>query len=287
MPQGSCPNLQHLTWGSFGYHSSGSLSAKEFINASAGGLGLKTFKCKYYNEEEHDDDIDAEPDDENLIETLLRLHSKTLENVEFLQCITATNLGSVLTQCRKLKRLWTTIYSPDCKGVGLDYEVIISYPWVCLGLKELCIMLGKRDVEISEDDYYYRHFDSDGHADMVGKKVYAQIGRLVNLETLGIGHDVSVEAEDEPACDCDLTLKHGYLGQLRRLRKLRHLYMVTDFWTYMGQAEVEFMYKYWPLLKKITFGEANSTADLKNKPHWQWLQKKRPNLQYACGEILL
>ncbi|KAI7825970.1 hypothetical protein BC939DRAFT_475928 [Gamsiella multidivaricata] len=53
----------------------------------------------------------------------------------------------------------------------------------------------------------------------------------------------------------DLTLfKQGCLEELTELEKLRHLHIQTDFWSRMGQAEVEFMEAQWPMLGEITFG---------------------------------
>ncbi|KAG0197314.1 hypothetical protein BGX28_009180 [Mortierella sp. GBA30] len=132
------------------------------------------------------------------------------------------------------------------------------------------------------------------------KRVYAQIGRLVMLEVLSLGvHNTEnnycevpggwgmtdCKAEDVRRFEWDLTLSKGWLQELARLKNLRHLHMRIDFWSRMGQAEVEFMDREWPLLDEIRFGGISTgcypLTSLLKEPHWQWLKKKRPSLRYS------
>ncbi|KAF9344820.1 hypothetical protein BGX26_003857 [Mortierella sp. AD094] len=101
---------------------------------------------------------------------------------------------------------------------------------------------------------------------------YAQIGRLVNLEKLGLGWDLCEHITRAEDFEFDLTLEHGWLAELGGLKELKHFYMATQFWSTMGQAEVEFVDANWPQLERITFGDRNIVTVLTGfleEPHWR------------------
>ncbi|KAF9099021.1 hypothetical protein BGX27_000674 [Mortierella sp. AM989] len=78
----------------------------------------------------------------------------------------------------------------------------------------------------------------------------------------------------------DLTLKHGWLAELAGLKELQQFFMVSDFWSKMGQDEVEFMHVNWPRLERITFEDSfvADKAAIEQQSHWQWLKVQRPKL---------
>lgn len=172
------------------------------------------------------------------------------------------------------------------------FQDIVLREWVCPDLRELRLTISRPMIWLDEDyDYDY---DSDSDSDSehmdphlvraMAKQAYGKIGNLSKLEILWLGCD-NGENPETPKEDYeyDLTLKHGWLGEFAGLRELKHLQMLSDFWSRMGQAEVEFMYAHWPKLEKITFGfyDSEYSEDIMGEPHWQWLKEMRPHLEYG------
>ncbi|KAF9347741.1 hypothetical protein BGX26_000800 [Mortierella sp. AD094] len=222
------------------------------------GIGLNTFRA--YN-----------PDDGgygNILETLIELHSDTLEDIELIDCVMvqSRNLRPLFTMCKNLRRFWAT---PENEGIiELSFSDIVREEWVCLEMRELRLNL------IPSDPYDIPHSATYIAASMA-KKVYAQIGRLVKLEKLSLRYDsdgsIALGIKDFKK---DLTLEQGWLAELAGLSRLRHFHMVTDFWSNMGKAEVEFMHANWTHLERITFGEDDTMAEpsIRTQPHWRWLR---------------
>ncbi|KAF9347739.1 hypothetical protein BGX26_000798 [Mortierella sp. AD094] len=261
--RGLCPKLQHLTCvideGNFD-----TTYLESFINESyTNGIGLKTFRI--YN---HDDG-----DFVDILEPLIELHSDTLEEIELIDCVMVQSsiLQSIFTMCENLRRFWAT---PGNNGsIELRFSDIVREEWVCLEMRELRLNL------IPDDPNDIPHNATD-LATPMAKKVYAQIGRLVKLEKLSLGHDlVGYAAMGYKDLKNDLTLERGWLAELAGLSKLRHFHMMTDFWSKMGKAEVEFMHANWTHLERITFGEDNIMSRYTiDEPHWRWLKEQRPGL---------
>jgi hypothetical protein len=148
------------------------------------------------------------------------------------------------------------------------------------------------DYDPLEFFFRYGHSVADGpqeqyeaRTDQMAGLVYERIGHLVKLETLCLGYGDcqdyrNVDWEESRFATYDLTLRHGWLEELSELKELRHFIMDSFFWEGMHQAEVEFMDTHWPRLEKISFGISN-WEKITKEPHWQWLQKRRPHLQYA------
>jgi hypothetical protein len=113
-------------------------------------------------------------------------------------------------------------------------------------------------------------------------RVYAQIGRLIKLEELSLScYKSEFQSAPEEAFSKDLTLEHGWLAEFAGLKKLRHFQMDTDFWSSMGQMEVEFMDANWPKLESIGIACDDLEDDVFSLPHWQWLSERRPYLFYT------
>ncbi|KAF9104456.1 hypothetical protein BGX27_010081 [Mortierella sp. AM989] len=242
--RGLCPKLQHMTY--IGPKVDEVLSA--FITECSEQSGLKTFHATYFQ--------DYWP--HHLMSNLIACHSSTLEDIELSSSTTVKswNIQRVLTQCRKLRRFWI---SPEQDGrieIAIKFEDIKTDWWVCLDIQELRLTLNRPDMVAD------------------AKVAYSQIGRLIKLEKLALECDMSNDSR------MDLTLKHGWLAELAGLKELQQFFMVSDFWSKMGQDEVEFMHVNWPRLERITFEDSfvADKAAIEQQSHWQWLKVQRPKL---------
>ncbi|KAF9960003.1 hypothetical protein BGZ72_008202 [Mortierella alpina] len=244
----------------------------------------------------------------NIIRTLAKHQSTTLEEIEFIQCgnIRSGDQQAVLTSCRQVKRFWLVADGFSKSMHGIEFGDIITGSWSCLGMRELSLTLN-RSIDIKatlqamrqessnkdagdgepEKDEPYRAGDKEQKrraTAWAAKQAFAQIGRLTVLEHLALGTDESPNGTDEERLESewDLTLSEGWLAQLVGLKNLRHLHMKTNHWSKMGQAEVEFMDAEWPLLDCISFDGRNiQFYEEVELPHWKWLQQKRPNLRLS------
>ncbi|KAF9960010.1 hypothetical protein BGZ72_008209 [Mortierella alpina] len=295
-----CPELKHLIIPHYGYFMQSDM-ALFFIRGAA---GLKTVRGDHFS--------DAFGwSSRNIIRTLAAHHSSTLEELELLDCrmLSSPDQQAILTSCKQLKRFWVVPNGISQGERGLKFQHIIEGEWGCLGLKALCLALNRTiNVEAvvmamqqeqlpSNDSKPIEERGHEGPADEQGrnlaqgqenkaiawaaKRVYSQIGRLVALETLVLETDQVWYGKEEDVllAEWDLTLSKGWLAELAGLKSLRHLHMRTDYWSRMGQAEVEFMDTEWPLLGEISFDlQKSDFLQLVMQPHWQWLKQKRPNL---------
>ncbi|KAF9289641.1 hypothetical protein BGZ68_008952 [Mortierella alpina] len=183
----------------------------------------------------------------------------------------------------------------------VQFQHILENEWVCLGLRELSLTLNrhidlKAAIEamrqessgkaVGREELAYDKLSNAEKIELAlkastwaAKRMCTQIGRLVALETLALGAD----EEDVPFSKCDLTLSAGHLAELAGLKKLCQLHLRTDYWSKMGQAEVEFMYANWPSLDRVCFGTTGSRPlGLNEQIHWQWLLQKRPQLRFGA-----
>ncbi|KAF9362844.1 hypothetical protein BGX34_005384 [Mortierella sp. NVP85] len=285
-----CPRLQHigLSWNEY------ERTIYQAVDGMIQGckeMSLKSFYCDGF------EDTCIQP----AMKILLEDHSTTLEEIELTYCrgIDRNDLMGFFTMCKNLKKV---IVTPSKYGNAIvRFQDMVLQEWVCHDLKELNLTitrprvgLGGREEDEDEDEEENEDDDEEdsgegseleyGRMDpqlarVIAKQGYGQIGRLSKLETLCLGCDTRKDP-DTPKKDYeyDLTLEYGWLGELAGLKELRHLQMVTDFWSRMGQAEVEFMDANWPKLEKITFGYYLFGDS--REPHWDWLQEKRPHLLY-------
>jgi len=302
-----CPKLQHIRcrWYAMGETVLG-------IMEGCREWGLRSFFC-----EDLDDLSEYEyGEGHRYMQTLVMEHFRTLESVELGSCrsVHRDDLVSLFSTCRNLK---TVKIAPGSRiNTAMEFRDVVSREWVCHDLKELHLVLaGSRsdyvasrydsnetESESDSDD----GLDDDGLVDdclddsggdgddgsedsescrqrsedrmRQGREAYRQIGRLVKLETLYL----DCHEHDDPYgldldYEYDLTLERGWLRELAGLKELKHLHMGADFWSRMGQAEVEFMHAQWPRLEMITFRDRLERIIF--KPHWEWLQRRRPRLE--------
>lgn len=183
--------------------------------------GLKSFKAWYYEEGE------LYRGRGEIIQSLIESNGESLEEIEFsrIDSISGSNIESLLLDCPNLKRLWI---EPGESEAALD---CCGGDWACLDMKELYITI---DLERKSNGYYKMRNARD---------IIEQIGRLVKLEKLatGCGHFDPYSEQASKKC---LTLRYGWLRRLSQLSALRELRLMSDFWSCMGQAKVEFMDKH-------------------------------------------
>ncbi|KAF9964978.1 hypothetical protein BGZ70_005642 [Mortierella alpina] len=147
--------------------------------------------------------------------------------------------------------------------VGIASTDVYTSAWVCPELRELGLVFNlcpkmedKFDIlkDGTEEDEDWDDYDLEELVVKGTKQVYTQIGKMEKLEVLALDIDRSYENHMKVSDYAwNLTICDGYLDELARLKKLKSLQLQADFWSAMGQAEVEFMHKNWPLLSEITF----------------------------------
>ncbi|KAF9960100.1 hypothetical protein BGZ72_007934 [Mortierella alpina] len=129
-----------------------------------------------------------------------------------------------------------------------------------------------------ESDYAWDLTLSRGWlGEMAGLKNLETLILLEKLEELRldiVGSEETVSEESDYTWD--LTLSRGWLGEMAGLRSLKTLILFADFWSKVGQTEVEFMHEYWPLLSSIGHRDRHR----QHEPHEEWLCKKRPNFSF-------
>ncbi|KAF9362848.1 hypothetical protein BGX34_005388 [Mortierella sp. NVP85] len=295
-----CPKLQHIRcrWYAMDENVLG-------IMEGCRESGLRSFFC------EDLDDLNGYEYGESrrYMKTLVMEHFRTLERVELVSCrsVHRDDLVSLFSTCRNLK---TVRITPGSRiNTAMEFRDVVSREWVCYDLKELHLILaGSRSDYVTlgydsnetesesdsddglDDDGLDVNDGDDGSEDSEsrrqrsedrmrqGREAYRQIGRLIKLETLYL----DCHEHDDPYgldldYEYDLTLERGWLRELAGLKELKHLHMGAEFWSRMGQAEVEFMHAQWPRLEMITFRDRLERVIF--KPHWEWLQSRRPRLK--------
>ncbi|KAF9571680.1 hypothetical protein EC968_000277 [Mortierella alpina] len=263
-----CPNLKHVRCALL----HGGQNVRAVIR---GCSGLKRFTS---NDFFSDQDDDYEP--RLIIQDLVGYHCDTLEEITLENCnqIFSADIQLILTQCKQLKRLWVQSSYPNGRA-GIEFTDLSMSDWACTELKALGLTLNRypndEDSDLDEED--------PGLMALDGERFYRQIGRLGKLEELALDIDRSEETMCEEADYAwDLTLSKGWLGELRNLKNLKRLELNANFWSKMGQAEVEFMHDQWPLLNEVSL--QGQVSQQRFQAHWQWLFKKRPRLLFTTEE---
>ncbi|KAF9964362.1 hypothetical protein BGZ70_006564 [Mortierella alpina] len=263
-----CTHLKHLTCSVF-YE----LGSAQFVRAVIRGCsGLKSFTSLFGFA---DEDNNYEP--RLLILDLVERHCNTLEEITLECChqVYSADLQAVLTRCKQLKRLW--VQSAFLIGrAGIEFTDLSMSDWVCTELRVLGLTLNRypngEDSDLDEED--------PGLMALDGERFYRQIGQLGKLEELALDIDRSEETmTKESDYAWDLTLSRGWLGELAKLKSLKRLRLNADFWSKMGQADVEFMHEQWPLLNEISL--QGQVSDERTQAHWQWLFDQRPRLLFT------
>ncbi|KAF9360618.1 hypothetical protein BGX34_007672, partial [Mortierella sp. NVP85] len=255
-----CPRLQHITANYFLGLGDGRCGINNVIRDCI-PMGLRTFRGKCTCNDTNQGEC------QEVMQSLLDRHATTLEEFELWGCdhIRSIHLHSVLAKCRKLKSFRVTRHVQQ----GIAFQDALISSWICHDIQQLYLFFDRR--------FYLSPLCTVTHEAKVreGKEAYAQIGRLIKLEELGLGHIMGDFALE------DLTLEAGWLGELAGLKELRHFHVLTDLWASMGQAEVEFMVTNWPKLEKISVDTHNDeyyVHAMLSKPHWQWLKEKWPGI---------
>ncbi|KAF9347397.1 hypothetical protein BGX34_003168 [Mortierella sp. NVP85] len=264
-----CPKLQHLSSSWHEYQNGYGEAIISTIRACA-----ESSLRSYYGDG-LDDDTFIQTDD--ILKALLECHAGTLEEIVLKDCdmIKSDSLLSVLACCKSLKALRVV---PTYDGqVGITFQDAMSREWICRDITVLHLWLD-RGVVAPEGKTKAEAIDQ------AAQRVYSQIGRLLKLEELRLGCNLSEQASaPREAFEKDLTLGHGWLNELAGLKQLKRFQMATDYWSCMGQAEVEFMDTNWPKLESISFG-LRFEDELLRKSHWCWLKKTRPQAVLATIE---
>ncbi|KAF9278822.1 hypothetical protein BGZ68_008337 [Mortierella alpina] len=266
-----CTSLKHLTCPYFKDHEDG-----RFVRAVIRGCsGLKSFTSKFFFADENDD---YEP--QFIISDLVGQHCDTLEEITFENCmqIFSGDLQAVLTRCKQLRRLWVQSIYPVGRA-SIEFTDMSMSDWACTELRELGLTLNRypngEDSDLDDED--------PGLMALDGERFYRQIGKLEKLEELALDIDRSGETmSKESDYAWDLTLAKGWLSELGNLKNLQRLRLNADFWSKMGQTEVEFMHEHWPLLCEISL--QGRVSDQRSQAHWQWLFDKRPRLLFTMKE---
>ncbi|KAF9929668.1 hypothetical protein BGZ67_006191 [Mortierella alpina] len=265
-----CPGLRHVTW-----YCEEDAQDGRFIRAFLQGCsGLQSFTSDGFSDKRqvyNDQEMSPSFEPRWIISQLTARHHTTLEDFELTNCsqVWSEDLQAILSRCKRLKRFWVEYHDRASKP-GIDFTDVSGGDWVCMRLRELRLTLN-------------RHLTAeDGHVSperiaQAARHVYTQIGRLDQLEILALdidrSEDVMGKEDDFP---WDLTLSKGWLGELSGLKNLKTLRLFSDFWSKMGQAEVEFMREHWPLLSEIRL-YGPSSLHLHTALHWQWpFDKRRP-----------
>ncbi|CAO3573125.1 unnamed protein product [Mortierella alpina] len=215
-----------------------------------------------------------------LLSDLVERHCNTLQEITLEDCeqVYSADIQAVLTRCKQLKRLW--VQGNYLTGrAGIEFTDLSMNDWVCTELRVLGLTLNRypngEDSDLDEED--------PGLMALDGQRFYRQIGQLGKLEELALDIDRSEESmSKESDYAWDLTLSRGWLGELANLKSLKRLRLNADFWSKMGQAEVEFMQEQWPLLSEISL--QGKVSDERTQAHWQWLFDKRPRLLFTTKE---
>ncbi|KAF9388915.1 hypothetical protein CPC16_006163 [Podila verticillata] len=153
-------------------------------------------------------------------------HRKTLTKIHTRFCgVDSVEVLTLLAGCDQLQILAAAaIHSRDMPW---------SQPWVCLGLKQLSVVIVV-DAVPSDESYV-----------CAARGVFERLGRLVQLEFLDLsGGDPSKEAR--------IPLKVGMgLGQLQELKELQHLRLQGAMFAEMAVADAAWMVQHWPRLKTV------------------------------------
>ncbi|CAO3566987.1 unnamed protein product [Mortierella alpina] len=276
-----CPNLKHLECPQFFETDHHGLAARAFIR---GCSGLRSFTSAYFV-----DCPDYAPP-RFLLSDVVTHHHTTLEVLELTDPVQvfSRDLQRALSQCKQLQRFWVMGDSERSHMPGIDFSDISRSDWACTELQELGVILNRYHSRgDATGDLGNEEQQDDASVWLTAsttKRVYQQIGQLKKLRSLAIdierNHETKAKEQDYM---WDLTLRKGWLGELAGLKNLRSFMLRADFWSCMGQEDVEFMHKHWPLLNEIVI--SSDIPEFYLPRHWQWLRDKRPNLLFRSEEM--
>ncbi|KAF9182730.1 hypothetical protein BGZ51_004476 [Haplosporangium sp. Z 767] len=261
-----CPRLRHLSCP--GYHSSPMVSAVLrgcAKSSSSGRGGLESFSSNSFS------DIVHRQRTRWITQTLVQEHASTLQEIVFLECKThhSQDILLILTTCKQLKKYWMTAFHP--MNPALDFMDVYRDPrdWVCLGLRELGLVLQGTTKGDRFDDIMILH---------AIQLTFAQIGRLTELRVL------SLEWRINPCKDREQGSL--WLKELSGLKKLRRIELQSGMWNAIGRSEVDLMLAQWPVLDEIAIEcYFHEFPRLMKEPQWMRVKELRPWLRlYSIGK---
>jgi hypothetical protein len=260
-----CPKLQHLSSSPWllSDHSDAFIAA---IYSCARTRGLKSYIGYRYDE--------GYPETSPVLMNLMAYHAETLEEIEFQECmhVNSPSILSIVTTCRNLRTLRVC---PEYKWMASLRYQDVYLEWVCRDLTVLDLLVD-RNVIAPEGEIEIEVMIQSA------QRFFAQVGRLTKLEELSLGGKWVLGFEMEQQVSYDLTLQGGWLGELAGLKQLKHLWMYTDYWSFMNERDVEFMDTKWPKLEKISFGCGDGyDRNVLQKDLWEGLKEMRPFIVYA------
>ncbi|KAF9959358.1 hypothetical protein BGZ72_009820 [Mortierella alpina] len=195
----------------------------------------------------------------------MRRHFTVLTDVEFGQVRSSIRCGTVLellTGCPNLQRLvayarldcsrqafyraGTSVVTPAAVGTpestsssamaGLD-DLFNDTPWVCLGLKRLHVIMTGDPRSVWQNR-------------TLQQRLFLQLGRLKELQTLSLGHCVLWMYENGFSHHgLDFTVEAG-LSKLAGLEKLEQL-NIEGIYQHMEESDVYWMLEHWPKLRVV------------------------------------
>ncbi|KAG0214134.1 hypothetical protein BGX28_002650 [Mortierella sp. GBA30] len=178
----------------------------------------------------------------------------------------------------------------------------IEFPWASTSLKNLGLLIAMDYIEPTSDGPFYNRMPpvnltaAEYSQTMMLEKLYCQIGRLVNMETLSL----QLVVPKHPTVITDYTSvsfpgllslprensdRLGYLHLMVGLKKLRRLYSCVerdDTVKSMGQPEVEWIVQNWPSLEDIDLLgniQPGKLVSPSKPPCFQWLHEQMPRLK--------
>ncbi|KAF9951355.1 hypothetical protein BGZ70_001028 [Mortierella alpina] len=240
----------------------------------------------------------------NLASRLLR-HSASLREIHLrkYQDFSSKAFQSILVHCQALETF-------SCEGHGPVHTIkfnladVTEIPWGATRLKHLRLMIAMDYVEPTGEGPLYQRLSqtnlsaADYNQMVMLKKLYHQIGRLIDLETLNMRlfdplRPGYYTKDDEISFPGMLSLPRedsnrlGYLHLLAGLKKLRTLHRVIiarhdETIKMVEQPEVEWIAQNWPSLEEITFFRSPEPGQSKPQPRpscFLWLQDQMPRLK--------
>ncbi|GJJ74950.1 hypothetical protein EMPS_07308 [Entomortierella parvispora] len=279
--QSSCPNIKSVTVCRYTqpYQRDGyiTLAVKTILEscASKGDAGDAVVETGLQSFDATDSVLDW-----TQIESALEPHFQTLRVLSSkVGGQHLAGLGLLVQRSEKLRIL----------NMNWSYKTPGGYPldkwpseWVCRGLRVLCVQM--KDPAYGIDPTASEEAKQQNWEQV--NRFYLAIGQLEALEDLTLGYGASSFTSFMRLPDLLLTFQNteGCLWYLTRWKKLRRLRLMNDFWSRMGEAEIDFISEHWPQLVDLTFrtDDIDWMRKFLNTMHcWRMLKRQLPNLAFS------
>jgi hypothetical protein len=214
---------------------------------------------------------------------------------------------SILVHCQALETFRCVSHGPAC-AIKFNLADAIEIPWGATRLKHLRLMIAMDYVEPTTEGQLYKRLSQTNlnaayyNQLVMLKKLYHQIGRLIDLETLSMRLFDPLRPDyysnNEISFPGMLSLPRegsdrlGYLHILAGLKKLHTLDRVImarhdETIELIEQPEVEWIAQNWPSLEEIAFFCSPESTQPKSQtmpPCFLWLQSQMLRLKmYVAG----